>query len=257
MKKIFMMVYNDITKDARVMRSAEALSKEYEVYLYAIGTTDIERVTSIPVKNCGTIGGMKAYAKFIIGSIKEVLKIKPDMVYGHDIFSAVPLVFLKKIFFKKCKYLYDAHELFILEENKKYAFFDRLQYKFEGKAIKTADKVFCAEAQRAEKMVEYHGLKETPSVIRNISYLPEVSDDSFKAEHSEFFDIEAKAVVYAGGMLAGRKLDKLVEAFPKITSNGHTPEIYKESSVNLGTFETACYIYVGDVKKAASSSGKT
>lgn len=210
MKKVFMMVYNDITKDARVMRAADALSKKYEVYLYAIGTTDIDGVKCIPVKKCSAIGGVKAYAKFIAGAIKEVLRLKPDLVYGHDIFSAIPLVFLKKIFYKKPKFIYDAHELFIFEENKKYGFFDRLQYKYEGKAIKIADAVICAEGQRAEKMVEYHGLKKTPLVIRNISYLTLSDDNSFKEEHSDFFEIPATSVVYAGGMLAGRQLDKLV-----------------------------------------------
>lgn len=212
MKKVFMMVYNDITKDARVMRSADALAKKYDVYVYAIGTTELSGVTFIPVKNCSTIGGVKAYAKFIVGSIKEVLRLKPDLVYGHDIFSAIPFVLLKKFFYKKSKFIYDAHELFILEKNKKYGFFDRLQYKYEGKAIKTADAVICAEGQRADKMVEYHSLKQTPFVIRNISYLTQTNDDGFKNEHIDFFNIPATAVVYAGGMLAGRKLDKLVEA---------------------------------------------
>ncbi|MBR4073266.1 MAG: glycosyltransferase [Clostridia bacterium] len=212
MKKVFMMVYNDITKDARVMRSADALSKKYDVYLYAIGKTDLEGVTCIPVKNCSSIGGSKAYAKFILGSIKEVCRLKPDLVYGHDIFSAIPFVLLKKLFYKNSKFIYDAHELFIFEKNKKYGFFDRLQYKYEAKAIKKADKVICAESQRAQKMVEYHDLKETPTVIKNISYLAETEDDSFKKEYLEFFDIPATSVVYAGGMLAGRQLDKLVEA---------------------------------------------
>lgn len=211
-----MMVYSEIKKDARVMRAATALCQNYDVYIYACGEISIPKITSIPIKNCNSLGGYSTYIKFITGAITECIKIKPDIIYGHDIFSAIPMEILRPIYGKKCKYIYDAHELFMYQEGQKYSVVDRIQYHYEHLSIKKSDLVFCAEEKRAELMVNYHKLNNKPTVIRNISYLPEILDDSFKNEHLEFFDITATSVVYAGGMLAGRRLDKLIDAVNQV-----------------------------------------
>lgn len=210
-KKVFMMVYNDIHKDARVMRAALALSRDFMVYLYAVGSLKEEGIISIPVANCRAIGGVKANIKFIFGAVKTCKKIKPDIVYGHDIFSAIPLMLLKALS-RKYKVIYDAHELFLRQPEKQYPLIDRMQYWFEAKAIKKADLVICAQKQRAKIMQEYHGLGAEPLVVRNISYLPVAKDEVQEENFQMFFDIPAFSVIYAGGMLAGRRLDALIQA---------------------------------------------
>lgn len=212
MKKIFMMVYSEIKKDARVMRAADALCQYYDVYIYACGEINKEKITSIPIKNCPSLDGYSTYIKFILGAISECCRIKPDIVYGHDIFSAIPMEVLRFIFGKKCKYIYDAHELFMFQDEQKYSLADRIQYYYEHLSIKKSDLVFCAEEKRAEIMVDYHKINKKPIVIRNISYLPNTADNEFKEKYKAFFEIPAFSIVYAGGLLFGRKLDLLIDA---------------------------------------------
>lgn len=219
MSKLLMTVYNDITNDARVLRAAKALASEYEVYLFAVGTVDIAGVTSIPVDGVEKIGGITAYTKYIRGILKITKMLHPDIVYGHDIFSAIPLNILRNTR-RKCKYIYDAHELFTIEKGHKYSLSDRMQYSAESKIIRHADLTICAEAQRSKIMVQYHNLRRAPLVIRNISYLPEGDANSFINNNSDFFAKKAISVVYAGGLLKGRKLELLVEAINKF-GNGY------------------------------------
>ncbi|MBP3360159.1 MAG: glycosyltransferase [Clostridia bacterium] len=211
MKKIFMMVYNDISTDARVMRAAQALCSRYEVYLYAVGRPEGLDVKSIPVKNCSSIGGKLNNLRFILGAVTNCLKIKPDIVYGHDIFSAIPLVILR-LLNKKSKYVYDAHELFIKHKEVKYPLLDRIQFFFEARAVKTSDMVICALRQRGEIMMKYHKLDKPPVEIKNISYLPDAEYKAFTDKFESFFKTESFKIIYAGGILPGRRLDKLIKA---------------------------------------------
>lgn len=217
MKKIFMMVYNEINTDARVMRSAKALCDQFDVYLYAVGKPEGLNVKSIPVKNCTSIGGKLNNLRFIFGAVVNCLRIKPDIIYGHDIFSAIPLVLIR-LLFKKSKYVYDAHELFIKHESIKYPMLDRLQFFFEALAVKQADTVICALRKRGEIMMKYHKLSTLPIEIKNISYLPDAEFKEFTEKFRSFFLSDSFKIIYAGGILPGRCLDKLIEAVNKLGS---------------------------------------
>ena len=213
MKTIYMFVYNDIATDARVVRAAKALAKNNKVILYAIGTLPdkIDNLTSIAVKNCEAVGGIKANLKFIWGAFSTFFKVKPDVVFGHDIFSAVPFVLIR-LFSHKLKFVYDAHELFLPENGRPSGIIEKIQYRLEGKAIQKADLVLCAQTQRGKLMQKYHRLAVPPTVIRNISYLPQVPDEELEKKYADFFSAEGFSVVYAGGFLKGRRLDELMRA---------------------------------------------
>lgn len=206
-----MMVYNDISTDARVMRAARALAEDYEVYLYAIGRCDDDNIKSISVNGCTSIGGVKNNLKFVLGAVKTCLSIKPDIVYGHDIFSAVPLVILMSRL-KESKFIYDAHELFMADGKKRLGIDEKIQYWFEACAIKKSDLVICAHEKRSEIMKKYHKLAVLPTVVKNISYLPESDSEWFRSQYADFFKKNTFKVVYAGGLLPGRRLDKLIDA---------------------------------------------
>lgn len=215
MKKLLMTVYNNIQNDARVLRAAEALCGEFELYLYAVGSVERAGIKCIPVDGVEKIGGAQAYLRYVRGVLKTARELRPDIIYGHDIFSALPLDLLRRTN-KTCKYIYDAHELFTKEKGRSYGLVDRLQYACEGKMIRCADLTVCAEKQRAAYMKDYHGLKKEPLVIRNISYLPVGNADTFLQENADFFEKKALGIVYAGGLLAGRRLERLVEAVDRL-----------------------------------------
>jgi len=210
-----MMVYNDISRDARVIRAAKALKADYELTLYAVGELDEPAISFVPVKNCKKIGGAVAQLKFVVGAIGSCLKRRPDIIYAHDIFSAVPMVLLRWLGLH-AKYIYDAHELFLAEEHPNCGTIEKLQYWFEAEAIKSADLVICAQRERAKIMAGRHGMSEEPVVIRNISYLQKSSEKKIPNEYAAFWDIPAFSVVYAGGFLKGRRLDCLISAIVQL-----------------------------------------
>lgn len=143
MKTIFMIVYNQIENDARVQRAAISLSNNYVVNLFSVGELDSSKVKSIPSKSCKSIGGIITYIKFVVECIICAIKYKPDIIYAHDIFAALPLLVLKYLKIAN-KYIYDAHELFIKQKNIKLTLDGNLLYFIEGRAIKSSDLVICA-----------------------------------------------------------------------------------------------------------------
>lgn len=215
MRKLLMTVYNDIRNDARVIRAAKALAEKYELYLYAVNTVDITGVTCIAADGIETIGGVSAYLRYIFGLLRTAKKLHPDLIYGHDIFSAVPLNILQRTR-RNCRYIYDAHELFAIEPGRKYSLIEKLQYYAEDWAIRHAALTICAEKRRGEYMVHYHKLEQPPLVIQNISYLPEGEADAFFKDNADFFSVDAFGVVYAGGLLPGRKLEMLISAVSQL-----------------------------------------
>ena len=114
-----MYVYGDISTDARVHRSASTLASSYNV------TVISNNRGSKSLPNSGyahyLVGkrdyNLRNYIVTILDAIRYIKKEQPDILYGHDYYSALLLLlFLKR---KKCKKIvYDAHELFVPEKGK-------------------------------------------------------------------------------------------------------------------------------------------
>lgn len=218
MKSIFMMVYNEISNDARVLRAARGLSGRFDVTLLAVGTLEETPIRFVPVENCTRIGGLRNYFRFTISAVRNGLKSHADIIYGHDIFSALPLLILR-LFRRKARYVYDAHELFLPEPGKKFSSDDHLLYHWDAQVIHKCDLLVCAEENRGRIMWEHYGLKKAPLVIPNISYL-RLSDrplpDDLRRTLDQYAAIPAYSMVYAGGLLPDRRLDELVQAVDRL-----------------------------------------
>lgn len=263
-----MIVYNKIENDARVQRAAVSLSDNYVVNLFSVGKLDNPNVKSIPSKSCESLGGISTYIKFVIECIINAIKYKPDIIYAHDIFSALPLILLKFLRVANI-YIYDAHELFIKQKSIKLRFYDNLLYSIEGRAIKSSDLVICAHEKRSEIMKSYHQLSTSPVVIRNISYFTginnQIPQEVFE-QCKDFFDIPAFFVVYAGGMLYGRKLELLIDAIDKLgpeyklllVGNGPAYESLKEkidclNNLNIKIITAVPYANLASILKKADA----
>lgn len=209
MKKILMILYGNIATDARVIRAANALTNEYEIHVISFDKQTKYPFISHNIFKKKHNFGIFTYLKFIYKVFIHILTNKYDIFYGHDIFSCIPLYIIHKIFNKKT-IIYDSHELYIDDVSKKIKFF----LKFEKKVIFISNQVICASEERAEIMKKYFGLTRKPNVIKNISY---VEDEDIEYRNmildkfSEFFNINAFSILYAGGIINGRKLDVLVD----------------------------------------------
>ena len=216
-----MFVYGDITTDARVQRAVMALQSAYEIVL--VSTNKGETFFCDRCKNI-LVGRKKDGFRNLFSCIIECLKIikseKPDIFYGHDYYSSLIIWYLLKGNFCK-KIVYDAHELYIPEHGKKFSLRSRFFYFFEKRIIRKVDLIVCASDERAQLMVDHYNLKNTPTVIRNISQLNvniEENSQNSICKLDDFFSKSGITVVYAGVVTKSRKIDELVRAVSKLSS---------------------------------------
>ncbi len=217
-KSILMYVYGDISTDARVQRAATALSTDFNVTLVStdVGKPAIKDAPydNILVKPGKSSSPFMAYYANVRRTMKLVKRMKPDIFYGHDYYSAW---LVKKLLGKKycSKVIYDAHELIIPEEGKPFSRRSRMFYNFEKKVVGKVDLLICASEARGEIMKKHYGLQSAPEVIRNISQLSVNHDDVTEGILSSldgFFKDPRLAVVYAGVVNRGRNLEELYKA---------------------------------------------
>lgn len=216
---ILMVVYNDLENDARVLRSAEALGKKHNVKVISLGSHEIknEYFTSINIKK-KKIPSVIEYLWFVVRTLLISRKLKYDVVYGHDYYSALLLYVLKK--FKKGKYyIYDAHELMIPSEHKELSFREKIYLFFEKKAVNKVNLVITAQEKRAKIMEKYYKLDKKPTVIKNISILPQEESYNFSKKLSNFFNKYEKIIVYAGAVTDSRELKKILDAIDQYSDN--------------------------------------
>lgn len=118
-------------------------------------------------------------------------------------------------------------------------------------------------------MKSYYQLSVNPVVIRNISYLIDANNKMPKEvfeQCKEFFDISAFFVVYAGGMLYGRKLDVLIDAISELgpeyklllVGNGPAYKDLKEkidclNNVNIKIVNAVPYVNLASILKKADA----
>lgn len=210
-----MFVYGDITTDARVQRSATALSVDYDVTVISVqfGKT----IPNFPFKNIlfGNGYSTSSYFNCLVSAIKYIKKQKPDIIYGHDFYAStlVDYFLIRRMY--GCKVVYDAHELIIPEPQYPLSRKARVTYEFEKYAIRHADCVICTKEERGEAMKEHYNLKSVPHVIRNISQLS-INENSLPKEMKvaldSFFKEPGITVVYAGAVMKKRRIDEIVEA---------------------------------------------
>lgn len=214
MRKMLMFVYNDLSRDARVQRCADAISECFSLTVVSIGKNLIETEKYISISfEIKSNSNIKRYFKFVIRLMSYALQNNSyEIIYAHDFYSAIPALLIKSLLTSR-KMIYDAHELFIPFKSVMFSFRDYFFYFFERMAIKKADLVICAQENRGEIMKEYFHLEKLPLVIRNISILPTKEakmDETLQFTLEEFFKIDAVTIVYAGVLSKERKIDELI-----------------------------------------------
>lgn len=216
-----MFVYGDISTDARVQRAASALQDAYEIIL--VSTNKGKIVSSEGYKNILVGGGRSGILNFffcIFETIKIIKRERPAIFYGHDYYSSLIIWYLFQRNFCK-KIVYDAHELYIPEQGKRFKIRSRFFYFFEKWIIRKVDLVICASDERAQLMVDHYNLKREPLVVRNISQLSiNIEDNSLCSVYKldDFFSKPGTTVVYAGVVTKSRRIDELVHAVSKLAS---------------------------------------
>lgn len=207
---ILMFVYNDLNNDARVQKSALALSEYGSLTVISTGkdtffTDKYDNVVFEPTARKSIF----KYLQFVFFVLNYYREVKYHVVYSHDYFTALPMLIIK-LLSRRTKYIYDAHELFIPYKNERITRRERFFYYFEKRAIKSADLVVCAQQQRSEIMKEHFNLSRLPLVIRNITELTKTNIYK-NPELDRFMSIEGITVVYAGVISQDRNIGALID----------------------------------------------
>ncbi|HFE9683150.1 TPA: glycosyltransferase [Clostridium perfringens] len=253
-KNILMIVYNDLNIDSRVQRNAEVLSKLGNLTIIHSG----KNKSCDNNYNCISIyskykGNIIKYMSFVKNTIRYVNKNKKNnLFYANDFFSALPLIIIK-LLKKSDKFVYDAHELYIPEKNKKFSIRDYFFYFMEKFAIKNSDLIICAQDNRAEIMKEHYKLKNKPLVIRNISLLPKKDEYKLDVQLKEFFENDSIKIVYSGIISKERNLCDVIDSVNLLNKNYKLLIIGYGDGVNeikdkLSSINNKKILYIGKVE---------
>lgn len=245
MKKLLMYVYSDIKTDARVMRSVDALKKDYDITLVATNSgPELSKnagFTFVDAINRNIKNPLLRYISSLFKFYFVLKRVSPDIVYGHDYYAAPIIAYA----LKKRKLVYDAHELYLADKSATKR--ERICCYLERKAIEKADRVICASERRKEIMKQHYSTKREICVVNNISILPRMNDN--KMDEAYFSSDERKIVVYCGALIKARRVDLLIEAAKKLKSyirvlivgNGEELEFLK-NKVQIESIDNVTFI---------------
>jgi glycosyltransferase involved in cell wall biosynthesis len=220
--RVLMPVFNALDYDGRVQRAAQALSNVAEVVVLALDggrgfAPHGYQLTVVPMA-AGEFGQRRSlHLRFLRHLVRTAWRLRPDVVYGHDFFTAFPAWLASKL--ARARFVYDAHELLVpgslgsqLSGAK-----EQFWYRLERAVLPRADWVIAANLNRAEVMARHYGLVRVPTVIRNIPP-PPASRLAAAAVLARYPALERRSsseclCVYQGDMNLERGLGPVVDAF--------------------------------------------
>ena len=223
MKNILMAVYNSIENDGRVKRSAETLSKYYNVNLVCIksGLNFIDtryNIIKVPLNN---IHPIIKILYFWASLLKLSKKNKPDLIYVHDFFLVFPGYLISKIF--SIPIIYDSHELIIPTKGLSMTIRERVYFLLEKLVINKLDLVICANEERSDLMMKYYRLKILPISVKNISIptynILNKKNTLIKYPKLRKNNIDDKHIIYMGDISFLRGIDVLIDAVLNLPQN--------------------------------------
>jgi len=211
---IVMFVFNGLEFDGRVQRAASALAPIADVHVLGLcGEGEVWRPPDGAYSTEGVPGpmlGLKAQRSFRRRMRTVVGQRRPQLVYGHDYYTAWSA--REEALRVGAKFVYDAHELLKPSPGQKRSLRERLFALLERMGASDADLVICANEPRARLFHEYHGLTTVPLVIRNI---PDESQEPPLSEVKR----DPLRILYQGDLSAGRRLELLIQALPYLDAN--------------------------------------
>ncbi len=212
-------LYGRLESDGRVHRSLRALRDDFEVTIFAHcqpGAFSMEKVKVIE-RRVDIYDNNKLLEQVLynLSFIRVALKVKPDIVYGHDYY--LPFVTYVIRLLTKAKIVYDAHELMAPTPGLKIGLRERIFYHLEKSVIKKFDLVIAANEERAAYMKKWYQLKKTPlpilNIIEQVNPAELLSAEELVSEHSVLSKVPADATlfVYQGVVVEKRRIDLIID----------------------------------------------
>jgi len=177
--RVLMGVNGILAYDGRVQRAARTLGEWTPVIL--MGRASETRCEGLPcmvrevhsprLRGPGIIRALC----FVLAFLWQAMKAKPSVIHAHEVQMLIPGWIASRI--ASAKLVYDAHELFVPDDNGFRFFGHRMCYYAERLFVRRADLVIAANDARAAIMQAHYSLPTRPTVIRNIPASPPVPDN--------------------------------------------------------------------------------
>ena len=224
MTKIASIVLNNFTNDSRVLKEAISLQNEgYEVTVVALhheNLKEFEEVQNIPVHRVKLSSmnwskhSIASLAKYIEWSYHVIKKYRQyDVMHCHDL-NALHLGVISKLFNRKLKVIYDAHE-YETEVNYLVGMKKKLSKVVEKFLIRYADRVITVSDAIAEEYVRLYGIPKPHLVLNTPPFKEVVKKDIFR----ETFGIKKEQTIflYQGNLSRGRGVEVVLETFKALS----------------------------------------
>lgn len=215
MKKIVSLTFFDLEFDNRVKKTVHAVGEDwmkfviYNSHIQSFAYTKQSRLRYINL-NVGVRNNLYRFIRIQIGFLRQLLKLKPQLIWCNDIQPA-PAVLLYKFFFRKTNIIYDAHEM----EVTLYPKHQKVVKWLENKICAKADGILTINDTIADFMHEEYGKK--PFIIKNF---PSVSDNfNSKEEFLKRYNLASthKLILYTGALLPNeRGIEEVIQALAKL-----------------------------------------
>jgi len=222
MNKIAVLVLNNLVNDSRVLKEVNSLSKEYQVDVFCFrsqgqlsleenGNSKVYRTIKYNREYSGPFRKIYQAFTYLKYFFYVVYKLnRYNVVHCNDL-ETLPHGVIAKIFNRKLKVVYDAHEyetetLWMQNKLKKY-----LAKKIEGFLIKFSDLNITVSNSIAEEYVRLYNVAKPKIVLNTPLYKKVEKNNLFR----EIFNIpqEKKIFLYQGGLTEGRGIEIILEAF--------------------------------------------
>jgi glycosyltransferase involved in cell wall biosynthesis len=175
--KVCMLLHKSVVHDARVRREAKALAAAgHDVVVVHLAGADVPQTVAregyrvVPALGRRTRLPLRAHRLVMFGGfVRAVRRERPDVVHAHDAAMLAPgLAAASSV---GARLVYDSHELAtgVPYRERLWALFVRV---LERAVIRRCDAVLTVSDGIADRLVELHGLRRRPAVVRN---LPDVA----------------------------------------------------------------------------------
>ncbi len=218
MKKVSVIVHNNLFYDSRVLKTASSLSKKFKVEIVCLFDEEVnfkKKNYNFQVKRLkinanklgkGLIINLIKYFEFTYKSLKIIHS--SDYIHANDL-PMLPIAIMSKLL-KRKKVIYDAHE-WEIEQGPTTRLKVFIGWLVERTFIGFADKHICAGYMTQKQYEKVYGVKGF-EVVLNVPNFTSVKKHNY---FHEKFGIEAdrKLFLFSGLFTGGRDLENITDTF--------------------------------------------
>ena len=230
--RICMLILNEIIRDGRVLRAAEAAAQDHDVLVIGVDKSNFEFDKSPPLihdrirfhwVSLGWTGrirkGSLGYAlRFLTCSRRmysAAVRFKPDLVHAHEVFT-LPIAQLIRLR-TGATVIYDAHELYREMSSASSNWWTPLLSRFESFSLPRCDAVIACNRWRSQIMATEYAQIDPPTVIQNLPNPSPFSQSSYYRDRFKEMNSEIRVIcLHQGHMQPGHGMETLIAAVARL-----------------------------------------